>query len=96
MQRTSHLGAAAVAAIVATGALFGIAAQAGTLDDVRKSGALRIAYREDAPPFSFKPQGGGDGRAVLCQQRLYRGPPRLHGKAQAGLYRNVSAGLGVG
>jgi polar amino acid transport system substrate-binding protein/glutamate/aspartate transport system substrate-binding protein len=59
MQRTSHLGAAAVAAIVATGALFGIAAQAGTLDDVRKSGALRIAYREDAPPFSFKPQGGG-------------------------------------
>jgi polar amino acid transport system substrate-binding protein/glutamate/aspartate transport system substrate-binding protein len=59
MQLARHLGAAATAAIVTTGALLGCAAQAGTLDDMRKNKELRIAYREDAPPFSFKPQGGG-------------------------------------
>lgn len=53
MRLSKHLGAAAFS----VWALFGITAQAGTLDDVRKSGVLRIAYREDAPPFSFKPQG---------------------------------------
>lgn len=30
----------------------GVAA-AGTLDDVRGSGTLRLAYRQDAPPFSY-------------------------------------------
>jgi len=30
------------------------AATAGTLDDVRSSGTLRIAYRMDAPPFSYQ------------------------------------------
>lgn len=29
-------------------------ALAGTLDDIRSRGALRIAFREDAPPFSYK------------------------------------------
>jgi len=29
-------------------------ASAGTIDQIRQSKALRIAYREDAPPFSFK------------------------------------------
>lgn len=29
-------------------------AAAGTLDRVRDSGALRIGYRDDAPPFSYK------------------------------------------
>lgn len=53
MQRSKHLGAIALAAA----ALVGTAAQAGTLDDVRKSGLLRIAYREDSPPFSFKRDG---------------------------------------
>jgi polar amino acid transport system substrate-binding protein/glutamate/aspartate transport system substrate-binding protein len=55
MQLARHLGAAAVA----VSALLGLGAHAGTLDDVRKNKELRIAYREDAPPFSFKPQGGG-------------------------------------
>ena len=33
-------------------------ANAGTLDKVRQDKALRIAYREDAPPFSFTDQAG--------------------------------------
>ena len=35
------------------------------------------------------------GGAVLREQRLYRGPHRLHGEAQAGLYRHLSAPPGV-
>ena len=30
------------------------------------------------------------GRRLLRQRRLYRGPHRLHGKAQAGVYREVT------
>ena len=33
---------------------------------------------------------GRTGRAVLCQPRLYRGPHRVHGKAQAGVHRQLS------
>jgi ABC-type amino acid transport substrate-binding protein len=33
-------------------------ANAGTLDTVRQTKALRIAYREDAPPFSFADEAG--------------------------------------
>jgi ABC-type amino acid transport substrate-binding protein len=33
-------------------------ASAGTLDKVRQDKALRIAYRDDAPPFSFTDQAG--------------------------------------
>ena len=44
---------AAAAAALALGS-----ANAGTLDKVRQDKALRIAYREDAPPFSFTDQAG--------------------------------------
>ncbi|MCW5733806.1 MAG: amino acid ABC transporter substrate-binding protein [Enhydrobacter sp.] len=50
---TKHIGAV----LVAASALIGSAVQAGTLDDIRKNGVLRIAYREDAPPFSYKKDG---------------------------------------
>jgi ABC-type amino acid transport substrate-binding protein len=40
--------------ILAIGTLMGSVALAGTLDDIRANGALRIAYREDSPPFSHK------------------------------------------
>src|SRR5271165_2576392 len=41
--------------IVAAGAAFGLgSAAAGTIDKLRQDKTLRIAYREDAPPFSFK------------------------------------------
>jgi len=43
-----------VAATLSTSLLVGTSASAGTLDDIRASGAIRIAYREDAAPFSFK------------------------------------------
>jgi polar amino acid transport system substrate-binding protein/glutamate/aspartate transport system substrate-binding protein len=34
------------------------AAAAATLDHIKADKAIRIAYREDAPPFSFKGKGG--------------------------------------
>lgn len=53
MSLSKYLGAA----IVMMATVFTGAAQAGTLDDVKKNGVLRIAYRDDAPPFSFKREG---------------------------------------
>ena len=43
----------AAAAVLALGS-----ANAGTLDTVRQDKALRIAYRDDAPPFSFADDAG--------------------------------------
>src|SRR5688572_26178128 len=43
-----------VVAILAAGTLPAGDALAGTLDEVRSKGVLRVAYREDAPPFSHK------------------------------------------
>ena len=34
-------------------------------------------------------EGRRDGQALLREQGLYRGPPGLHGKAQAGVHRDV-------
>jgi ABC-type amino acid transport substrate-binding protein len=45
-------------------------AAAGTIDKIRKDQTIRIAYREDAPPFSFKGPGttGPSGFIVeLCK-----------------------------
>lgn len=53
MSLTKKMGVCLTAALL----LVGTAAQAGTLDDIRKNGVLRIAFREDAPPFSFKKEG---------------------------------------
>jgi ABC-type amino acid transport substrate-binding protein len=49
------LSALSLAAAVA---LTSGAAQAGTLDKVRQDKALRIGYRDDAPPFSFADSSG--------------------------------------
>lgn len=49
-----------VAALLAAGTLVGSGASAGTLDDIKASGTIRIAYREDAPPFSFRKNNAGD------------------------------------
>lgn len=43
---------------LASGFLAAGQAAAGTLDDIRKSGTLRAAYREDAAPFAYKSAGG--------------------------------------
>ena len=50
--------AAGAAAILIAGLAVAGAASAATLDRIRQDGAIRIAYREDAPPFSTK--GAGD------------------------------------
>jgi ABC-type amino acid transport substrate-binding protein len=42
----------------AAAALAIASADAGTLDKVRQDKSLRIAYREDAPPFSFADESG--------------------------------------
>ncbi len=47
-----RLGAAVLAALVLTAGAG--AAWAGTLDRIRQDKTIRIAYRDDAPPFSFK------------------------------------------
>src|SRR5260221_904858 len=45
------------------------AASAETLDRIRQDGTIRIAYRDDAPPFSLKGEGGAPaGYSVeLCR-----------------------------
>lgn len=54
---------------LALGAVLGGNAVAATLDDIRQSKTLRIAYREDAPPFAYKtPAGQPSGYMIeLCQ-----------------------------
>src|SRR5437899_5042027 len=44
--------ALAILALV-SGVLFAGAAQAGTIEQIRESGTLRIGYDPDAPPFSY-------------------------------------------
>ncbi len=46
------------AAMIAALALAGGSAAAGTLDQIKQNKTLRIAYREDAPPFSYKNKAG--------------------------------------
>jgi ABC-type amino acid transport substrate-binding protein len=48
--------AAASAAVLML--LLGSAAAAATLDHIKQDHTLRIAYRADAPPFSYKDKGG--------------------------------------
>lgn len=54
---------------LALSAILGGNAMAATLDDIRQSKTLRIAYREDAPPFAYKtPAGQPSGYMIeLCQ-----------------------------
>ena len=59
-----------LAMIFSVGALAGSGARAGTLDDIKASGTLRVAYREDAPPFSFRKGNTGEPlgfMADLCR-----------------------------
>ena len=49
MTTTGKLFSAAILAIAVLG---GGEAFANTLDDIKAKGTIRIAYREDAPPFS--------------------------------------------
>src|SRR5215467_10512446 len=81
-------GLLAAPAMVATLLLGGLtlagAASAETLDRIRQDGAIRIAYREDAPPFSLKGEGGAPAgysvelcRAVADDIKRQLGLPKL-------------------
>jgi ABC-type amino acid transport substrate-binding protein len=63
--RTIRLGACAAALLMAAAG----AASAATLERVRQDGTLRIAFREDAPPFSYKGANGEPAGYVveLCR-----------------------------
>jgi ABC-type amino acid transport substrate-binding protein len=52
--RKAAVGKFAVAVAVALLLTAGAAAAAGTLDRVKQDQTIRIAYRDDAPPFSYK------------------------------------------
>src|SRR5262249_18827710 len=50
--------ALAIAALLLAAAGLAESASAGTLDKIRQDGTIRLAYRDDAPPFSAKGEGG--------------------------------------
>jgi ABC-type amino acid transport substrate-binding protein len=54
----NSIGRLRALSLAAGAALAFATAHAGALDHVRQDKALRIAYREDAPPFSFSDEAG--------------------------------------
>ncbi len=52
------MGLVLCAAAIAAALLVSGVASAGTIDRIRQDKTLRIAYRDDAPPFSYKGKGG--------------------------------------
>jgi glutamate/aspartate transport system substrate-binding protein len=65
----SHRRAATFLAVLASGTL-AAAAHAATLDQIRKSGEIRLGYRTDAPPMAFNDEDGQpSGYSVeLCRR----------------------------
>jgi ABC-type amino acid transport substrate-binding protein len=61
-----RLGMASVAAL----AIMTVAASAGTVDRIKQEKTVRIAYREDAPPFSYKDKIGEPAGLMvdLCKE----------------------------
>jgi glutamate/aspartate transport system substrate-binding protein len=53
----SHRVAAALLALSAF-CMLSVGAYAGTLDQIKKSGEIKLGYRTDAPPMSFNDAGG--------------------------------------
>ena len=63
------LAALAIAAVLAVAGLASEASAAGALDRIKKEQTVRIAFREDAPPFSMKGPGAEPVGLIvnLCQ-----------------------------
>src|SRR6185369_16432483 len=63
----------ALAGIVCAGMI--VSAQAGTLDDIKKRGAIRFGYSETSVPFSWKKAEGGEvaGYSVEICKRVAAG-----------------------
>ena len=60
-------------------AFLAAAAQAGTLDDIKKRGTIRLGYSETSPPFSFKSTQSGEasGYSVELCKRVAAGVAQL-------------------
>lgn len=82
-----------VAALVATGAARADEAPGGTLDRIRQQKTIRIAYREDAPPFSYKDSiGEAAGLMVdLCKAVAVNLTKQLNLSALSVAYISVTA-----
>jgi ABC-type amino acid transport substrate-binding protein len=79
LSKARRFGALSVAAVLlAWGALTD--ASASTLDRIKQEKAIRIAYREDAPPFSYKDKiGEPTGFMVdLCREVAKKLADQLH------------------
>lgn len=64
MTTTGKLFSAAILAIAVLG---GGEAFANTLDDIKAKGTIRIAYREDAPPFSYRKNNAGEPMGFMVE-----------------------------
>ena len=72
--------AAVIAALSVTAGVFAGTASAGTLDRIGQDKTIRIAYRDDAPPFSYKDKIGEPvGFMVdLCREVAKKLADQLH------------------
>jgi ABC-type amino acid transport substrate-binding protein len=72
--------AAVIAALSVTVGVFAATAAAGTLDRIGQDKSIRIAYRDDAPPFSYKDKIGEPvGFMVdLCREVAKKLADQLH------------------
>jgi ABC-type amino acid transport substrate-binding protein len=82
MSRMRAISAAALPIILTIAAASG--ASAGALEEIARDKTIRVAYREDAPPFSFKDKAGKPAgfmvdlcRAVVRQLELQLHLPSL-------------------
>ena len=68
-------------------------ASAGTVDLIRQNKSIRIAYREDAPPFSYKNNIGEPAGFIvdLCRAVAKRLTQQLHIPGMSVVYVHVTA-----
>jgi ABC-type amino acid transport substrate-binding protein len=86
-------GRAFLAAILSLGAFTATPAGAGTLDDIKKNGEIRIAYRDDEPPFSYENKAGAPGGFMmdLCRSVAAKLGEQLGNAALKVSYVSVSS-----
>ena len=72
--------AAVIAALSVTAGVFAGTSAAGTLDRIGQDKSIRIAYRYDAPPFSYKDKIGEPGGFMvdLCREVAKKLADQLH------------------
>jgi ABC-type amino acid transport substrate-binding protein len=80
MNRRAFAAAAVITALSVTAGVFAGTASAATLDRIGQDKSIRIAYRDDAPPFSYKDKIGEPvGFMVdLCREVAKKLADQLH------------------